>query len=141
MSVFLDTDVLVDCLRGTEAAEEWLEANPRESFQIPGIVAMELIIGCQNKAALKRTQKFLQSFEIAWPEAPEFERAYEILSEKFLTSSISIPDCIIAAMALERSIQLYSFNLRDFGQIEDLVVKSPYERPAKTHLTDPGQTP
>ncbi len=102
MSVFLDTDVLVDCLRGTKAAEEWLESNPRESFQIPGIVAMELIIGCQNKAALKRTQKLLQSFEIAWPEA--------------------------------RSIQLYSFNLRDFGQIEDLDVKEPI----RTTCQDPG---
>ena len=69
MTVLLDTDVLVDCLRGTPAARTWLEQATAESFQVPGIVAMELLAGCQNKADLERTRKFITAFDVVWPEA------------------------------------------------------------------------
>jgi predicted nucleic acid-binding protein len=42
--VFVDTDVLVECLRGSAAAKNWLETFPKEAFAIPGAVAMELVI-------------------------------------------------------------------------------------------------
>ncbi len=75
MKVFLDSDVLIDCLRGTSEAREWLTNTGTDSFQIPGIVAMELVVGCQNKAELKRTKRFLEVFEVVWPEADEFQNA------------------------------------------------------------------
>lgn len=128
MKVFLDTDVLIDCLRGTSEAREWLTNTETDSFQIPGIVAMELVVGCQNKVELKRTKRFLEVFEVVWPEADDFQRAYDLLSEHYRASSLSIPDCLIAAMALNRSTRLYSFNLRHFGQIDELDVKAPHER-------------
>ncbi len=54
--------------------------------------------------------------------------AYDLLADHYLASSLSIPDCLIAAMALKRSTRLYSFNLKHYGQIDDLDVKAPYER-------------
>jgi len=68
MTVLLDTDVLIDCLRGSAPAQEWLEQHASESFQVPGIVAMELLAGCRNQADLQLTQAFLKTFEVAWPE-------------------------------------------------------------------------
>lgn len=32
MTAFLDTDVLIDCLRGTPAARVWLEQSEAEAF-------------------------------------------------------------------------------------------------------------
>ena len=66
MTAFLDTDVLVDCLRGTEPARVWLEHAPSEAFQIPGVVAMELVAGCQNQAELHYVRKFLNSFDYVY---------------------------------------------------------------------------
>jgi predicted nucleic acid-binding protein len=43
VNVLLDTDVLVDCLRGTAAAQSWLSRAAAETFQVPGVVAMELL--------------------------------------------------------------------------------------------------
>jgi predicted nucleic acid-binding protein len=43
--VLVDTDVLVDCLRGTSPAKAWLQDASAEVLGIPGVVAMELIIG------------------------------------------------------------------------------------------------
>jgi len=128
MTVFLDTDVLVDCLRGTASAQGWLERTAADTFQVPGIVAMELLMGCQNQADLQHTQKFLSAFEVTWPEAVEFAQAYDLLAVHRLSSRLSIPDCLIAAMALARSARLYTFNLKHFRVVAGLDVQAPYTR-------------
>jgi len=56
MTVLLDTDVLIDCLRGTPAARVWLEQAESQAFQVPGVVAMELLMGCRNKVELERAR-------------------------------------------------------------------------------------
>jgi hypothetical protein len=128
MTVLLDTDVLVDCLRGTASAQAWLSRASADEFQVPGVAAMELIMGCQNNLDLQRTQKFLKAFEVVWPTADEFARAYALLTEQRLSSGLSIPDCLIAAMALARSARLYTFNRKHFQVVAGLDVVEPYTR-------------
>ncbi len=127
-SVLLDTDVLVDCLRGTVTAQTWINQTAAQSFQVPGVAAMELIMGCRNQMDLQRTQKFLSTFDVASPTADEFEQAYKLLTHYRLTSGLSIPDCLIGAMALARSATLYTFNLKHFRMISGLNVAAPYSR-------------
>ena len=62
------------------------------------------------------------------PNAAEFAHAYDLLAEHRLTSGISIPDCLVAAMALARGDRLYSFNLKHFRIIAGLDVQQPYPR-------------
>jgi predicted nucleic acid-binding protein len=126
--VLVDTDVLVDCLRGTEAARQWLERTSRELLGIPGVVAMELVIGCRNRTELQRLQKFLSTYSIVWPEAAEFARAYELLAEHRLSSGLGIPDCLIGAMALVRAARLYTFNAKHFQVIPGIDAQEPYSR-------------
>jgi predicted nucleic acid-binding protein len=129
MTALIDTDVLIDILRGTAAAQAWLATTPATTFEVPGVVAMELLMGCRNQTELRRVQQFLTSFSTAWPEAAEFARAYELLAMHRLTFSLSIPDALVAAMALTRSATLYTFNLRHFRIIPGLDVQEPYSRP------------
>jgi hypothetical protein len=42
-------------------------------------VAMELLIGCRNRAEIQHRQNFLNTFLI-WPDASECARAYELLA-------------------------------------------------------------
>jgi predicted nucleic acid-binding protein len=128
MPVFLDTDVLVDILRGTKSAEKWLQNASPENFQIPAIMAMELVAGCQDKVDLRRMHKFIASFGLAWPQEEEVRLAYDFLVQYRLSSGIGIPDCLIAAMALKRSATLLSFNSRHFKTIPGLDLREPYTR-------------
>ena len=128
MTVCLDTDVLVDCLRGIPEAQSWLNSAPDDAFIVPGIVAMELIAGSQNQADLKRTQKFLSSFNVVWPEASDFRRAFDLLATHYLSSHLGIPDCIVAAMSLERSLRLNTFNRKHYQVVTGLDVQEPYQR-------------
>jgi predicted nucleic acid-binding protein len=62
MTALVDTDVLIDILRGTPAAQAWLTSLPATTFAIPGVVPMELLIGCRNQSELRRIQQFLNAF-------------------------------------------------------------------------------
>ncbi len=131
MTFCLDTDVMVDCLRGHPQARVWMQGAIRESFLVPGIVAMELLAGCVNQQELKRTQDFLKTFRVVWPEAKEFARAYDLLAQYRLSSGLNIPDCLVAAMALEQSLALFSFNLKHYRAVDQLDVREPYQRLAE----------
>ncbi len=128
--VLVDTDVLVECLRGSSAARDWLHAVQKEAFAIPGVVAMELVMGCRNQTDLQQIQRFLGSFSITWPDASEFAQAYELLATHRLSSGISIPDCLIAAAALSRAARLYTFNMKHFQVVAGLDAQQPYPRPS-----------
>jgi predicted nucleic acid-binding protein len=126
--ILLDTDVLIDCLRGLPSADTWLRESPDLVFAVPGIAAMELIVGCRDKADLQHTQAFIRHFDVVWPEAPEIKKAFGLLLAHRLQFGVSIPDCIIAAMALERSVPLYTFNLKHYRMFPGLEVHEPYNR-------------
>lgn len=89
---------------------------------------MELVVGCRNRNELQRVQHFLGTFTILWADMQDSALAYDLLAAYRLTSGLSIPDCIIAAMALARSAPFYTFNARHFSMIDGLEVLAPYSR-------------
>lgn len=126
--IFLDADVLVDCLRGLPSADRWLRGASERRFGIPGIVAMELVVGCRDKADLRQVQAFIGRFRVIWPEPDESERAFHLLVTHRLEFGVGAPDCIIAAMALERDMPLYTFNVKHYQGFTGLEVIKPYVR-------------
>ena len=118
--LLLDTDILIDCLRGVPAARTWLKSAATEAFGIPGIVAMELLIGCRNQPEQQRVQKFLAAYPLLWPDASEFARAYELLAAHRLATGVGIPDCVIAAMALTRQTTTLYFQSQTFSNLRRL---------------------
>lgn len=126
--LLLDTDILIDCLRGVPAARTWLESAATEAFGIPGIVAMELLVGCRNQSEQQRVQKFLTAFPLLWPAASEFARAYELLAAHRLATGVGSPDCVIAAMALGRHAPLCTFNRKHFQIFVGIELREPYQR-------------
>ena len=116
MTLLLDTDVLVDCLRAWPPAERWLSENSSQPFLVPGLVAMELI-GDVKPAGIDRTRRLLDRFVVIWPTEEDSILAFELLNRHRLASGLSIPDCYIAAQALNRSARLHSFNEKHFACI------------------------
>jgi hypothetical protein len=123
--VLVDTDVVIDCLRDTAPSRAWLQRTSTEALGLPGVVAMELLIGCRNRAEIQHLQKFLNTFSIVWPDASEFARAYELLAEHRLTSGLGIPDCLVAAMALVRKARVYTFNSKHVRVIPGVDAQEP----------------
>jgi len=128
VDVLLDTDVLVDCLRGTDEARKWLAANQATSLVLPGIVAMELVQGARDKSDLARVTRFIERFAVAWPNDAEFRLAFELLTSLGLSTGLGIPDCLVAAAALSRGATLLTFNRKHFEAVPGLMIEEPYAR-------------
>lgn len=73
-------------------------------------------------------QAFIRRFSVIWPEANNFRRAFDLLVAHRLEFGVEAPDCIVAAIALERSIPLYTFNVKHFQGFSGLEVVQPYAR-------------
>ncbi len=64
----LDTDVMIDLLRGFAPAVTWFESlGDEEAPALPGFVVRELICGCRHGTELRTLKERVQPFRIYWP--------------------------------------------------------------------------
>ena len=98
----VDTDVLIDVLRGHAPALNWLASLP-DPPDVPGLVAMELYQGCHNKREADAVTRLLRRFVIVWPSPLDANIALLHYAALKLSLGIGLLDCLIAACAVERS--------------------------------------
>lgn len=126
--IFLDTDVVIDVLRGHPPALTWLSRLASQELAISGMVAMELVLGARNLAAQQEVERFLTRFNVVWPTSGDTILGYDLLLQHHLRHNLGLVDSIIAAMALRREERLYTFNLKHFGPVPGLDAQIPYTR-------------
>lgn len=122
---FLDSDVLIEAQRARPAARAWLNTFTGD-LAVPAAVAWELLIGSRDKRELQRAQKFLSTFDVEELDSADSAIARSLIATHCLSSGLSVPDYLIAAQALNRS--LFTFNLCHFRSILGLVAQAPYTR-------------
>ncbi|MFI5386577.1 MAG: PIN domain-containing protein [Fimbriimonadales bacterium] len=124
----VDADVLIELQRTTPAAMARAKGMGTDSFQVPGIAALELVIGSRDKRERERASRFLDRLRIVWMSEDDHAQAYELAGTYGLSTGLGLADLLIAAQALNRGARLYTFNLKHFGAIRRLNVQAPYER-------------
>lgn len=123
--MLLDTDVLVDFLRGYPPAVAWLTGYALP-IGVPGIVAMELIQGCLNATEQRRVEPELQRFTLYWPTQVDCLRAYADFAVYHLSHSLGLLDALIGHTALGRLETLATFNVKHYALISGLQTIQPY---------------
>jgi predicted nucleic acid-binding protein len=117
----VDTDVLIDIGRGVEEAVASLEQiEQRSSPTISVVTQMELLIGCQNKAELRKLDRFLRRFHIVKLNERISDMAVDLLRRYRLSYGLLIADALIAATALSLHLPFVTKNQRDYRFITDL---------------------
>lgn len=130
--VLVDTDVLIDAGRNIGDAVACLEQIDRQaSLAISVVSAMELVIGCRNKAELRILDKFLLRFQVVKLNEQTSDIAIDLLRRYRLSHGLLIADALIAATALSQSIPLVTKNERDYRYIAGLRLL-PYPQPFAT---------
>ena len=123
--MLLDTDVMVDFLRGYPPAVAWLTASPLP-IALPGIVAMELIQGCRNLAEQQGVEREIQRFALSWPSVADCQRAYHDFAAFYLSHNLGLLDALIAHTAVGLNEPLATFNIKHYGVISALQTIQPY---------------
>jgi predicted nucleic acid-binding protein len=125
----LDTDVMVDLMRGFAPAIAWFESlGDEEAPALPGFVAMELICGCRNRTELTQLQERLRPIKINWPHEQDLDQSLADLWTYRLSHGLKILDTLIGRCATRYEATLYMFNTKDFSLISGLKLAQPYSR-------------
>ena len=124
----LDTTVLIDLSRGKIAAADFFdnERHAGTELFVSVVSAMELIVGCRNKAEVAKAEKQIADFQLVQLNPAMSQKAYDLVLTYNKSHGMMIPDALIAATALLESLELMSDNVRHFTMIPDLIVTRPY---------------
>lgn len=112
--LLLDTDVLVDSLRG---ARRLAVGDARTAYSV--VTLCELFAGSGTDERVVRA--LLSPFT---PIAVDVEIA-ELAGRIRRATGIRTPDALIAGTALRHQLELVTRNRRDFGRVDGLAVRDP----------------
>ncbi len=105
--ILLDTNILIDVLRGEEVALRWLMAQGQASISV--ITWIEVLVGCRAEER-ERVETWLQGFR-RWPVDDTIARESVGLRQRH---GLKVPDAIILATAVCAGLPLATRNTRDF---------------------------
>lgn len=125
--MILDTDILIDLLRGHPPAVAWF-ASLTAPVSVSGFAALELAQGCANKQELRRIRRVLAPFPLVWPETADMLRAYDEYADLRLSHGIGLLDTLIATTAVGQGLPLATFNVRHYRAVPGLSTVQPYIR-------------
>lgn len=123
--LLLDIDVMIEYLRGADAAVNFLESLERRPATSVICVA-ELLAGARDREEIASIEQFLLAFDELTLDAEiarvggEYRRAY------IRSHNTGLADALIAATASHHGLVLVTFNVRHFPMLEKVWV--PYER-------------
>ena len=125
--ILLDSDVMIDLLRGYPPATNWFVLlDDDEILSLPGFVVMELIQGCKNKTEQDRLKHYLGHYEIVWPSSESCDKSLKIFAQYHLSHNAGMIDVLIAQTAVALAAPLCTFNKKHYQFIPGLETVQPY---------------
>lgn len=114
----VDSDVLVDFLRGNELAVDFVQVNAAR-FVLSSIVVAELFAGAR-KNELSTLDELPQLFPVA-PLTADIARAGGLLKARYGQShGLGLADALLAATAQLQGLQLKTLNIKHYPMFSDL---------------------
>ncbi len=123
--IVIDTDIVVDHLRGYQPAIAFFESllHNNEVF-FSAITEAELVAG--KECADGNKKELLLHFLHRWVIVPVSYEIALLAGDLTRDYSLALPDALIAATALINKADLLTRNVKDFKNIPRLKVRAPY---------------
>ncbi len=127
MNVFIDTNVLIDYMRGKDSATVYL--TERFGFlHVSIIVYMELVQGFKKKQEIQSFTELSKALGITLVHLNKAasEICFRLFKENYHSFGIGIEDALIASSAIEAKLPLVTLNLKHFDRLQNLELIQPY---------------
>ena len=122
--LLIDTDVLVDFLRGFSIAVEYIKTHS-EDIIISAISVAELYAGVKDSER-EQLDALISLFKVI-PATKEIAVTGGLLKQQyFKTHGVGLADAIIAATSINLNATLKTLNIRHFPMLKGL--KAPYSK-------------
>ncbi|MFZ1086080.1 MAG: PIN domain-containing protein [Terracidiphilus sp.] len=132
MAILIDSDVIIEAERGRFDLNAWIESLPDEEFHLAHITVAELWHGVERATGLRRVKRqlFLRrifaNFDfVSYGEETAFEHARLWAELESTGQMIDAHDVILAAIALQTSSAVATFNVRHYSAVKGLKVIEP----------------
>ena len=115
----IDTDVLIQYLRGSEPAAKLLEGLEGD-LQISAISVAELFTGARGPEELAALDQFMLAFEVI-PVDEQLARQGGVLRQEYHPShGTGLADALIAGSAMASGAELLTFNRRHYPMVKNV---------------------
>jgi predicted nucleic acid-binding protein len=123
--VLIDTDVLIDYLRGLPQAERYLE-NEEGVLFVSAINIAEIYSGIKSREELIATREFLSVFSVVSIDKEIAEKGGSIRYEYGKSHNVGLADALIAASAEAVGAIVVTLNKKHFPMLKSSQVIVPY---------------
>lgn len=125
--ILLDSDIVIDFLRGVPTARTWFAAQ-HDALAMPGFVAMEIYAGCRDAKEQRKAERELARVARLWLTPDACEAALAIYAKLHLSHNVGVLDALIGQTALTHGLPLHTFNRKHFLAIPGLRTIQPYSK-------------
>ncbi len=123
--IICDTNIFIYAFNGNKRTIAELAEIGAGNTMMPSITAMELLRGMRNREELDRMVKRIKMFNILHFNENVSRRSVELIKLFKLSHDQKMPDGIIAALAIEYDLPVFTYNVKDFRFIPGLQLHQP----------------
>ena len=123
--VLLDTNILIDYLRGISPAASYLE-NSSDALSISALSLAELRAGARDENEKEAIRDFLLSFDVLPADTAICETGGDFKARYGPSHGVDLIDGIIGATSQVRQLPLVTLNRKHFPMLDNVIV--PYRR-------------
>lgn len=123
--LLIDTDVLIDYLRGYPEAIHYIERQTG-TLLISVITVAELYAGVREGEERRQLDLFLQAFEIIPLDLSTAIQGGLYRRDYHRSHNIGLADALIAAVAIHHQVSLVALNQKHFPMVQSIVI--PYQK-------------
>lgn len=118
--ILCDTNIIIEALKNNPIVIAEMEKIGLERIAVSVVTVMELYYGALHKAELRKIKRHLSSIRILQIDEAISVAATELIERYAKSHGLQIPDALIAATSINRALQLYTGNTKDFIYIEKI---------------------
>ena len=122
--MLVDTDVLIDYLKGNPDAEKFVEQNI-DQVAISAMTVAELYQGIRNRKEKETLDQFISELRVFSITADVAIKAGLLRNEYGKSHSSGLADCIIAATSINHGMKLLTLNLKHFPMLDTAIAPYP----------------
>ncbi len=126
-AVLVETTVLVDFLRGSFSAADYLDkARSQGLLFCSHVTWAELIVGSETRAEVREIDQLLSRFQMEPIDSHDSVRAWIWLKKYFHSHNVGFHDCLLGAAAVRLRISIATLNHKHFKALPGVKVIRPY---------------
>jgi len=123
--VLCDTNIFISAFNGRLDTIAQLNTIGLTDIVLSSITVMELFQGMGNKGELVQMKKKIKFYDVVQMDEAISQKAVEFIETYKLSHGLQIPDAIIGATAVVHQIPLFTYNVKDFDFLPDIILYQP----------------